>query len=95
VRLRAAGVEVSLNTDDPLIYGCELLGEYAETAEIFSWDKHILGSIARTSIESCFAEQGRREELLKALETYLGGSSPGGASTARGRSITAGDTHGS
>jgi adenosine deaminase len=70
-RLRAAGVRVSLNTDDPLIYGCDLRGEYAETARIFGWGKDELISIARTSIESCFAEEGRRQDLLRVLDGYV------------------------
>jgi adenosine deaminase len=90
-RLRAAGVGVSLNTDDPLIYGCELLGEYVETAETFSWDKGVLGSIARTSIESCFAEEGHREELVRALERYLGASSGEGPAAAGEGPVAAGE----
>jgi len=70
-RLRAAGVRVSLNTDDPLIYDCHLLGEYAETARIFGWGKDELISVARTSIDSCFAEEGRRQDLVRALEAYV------------------------
>jgi adenosine deaminase len=70
-RLRAAGVRVSLNTDDPLIYGCDLLGEYAATAQTFGWGKDELISVARTSIDSSFAEEGRRTDLIRALDAYV------------------------
>ncbi len=70
-RLRTAGVRVSLNTDDPLIYGCDLAGEYASTAHTFGWGRDELESVARTSIDSCFAEEGRRQDLVRALEAYV------------------------
>lgn len=70
-RLRAAGVRVSLNTDDPLIYGCDLVGEYVSTARTFGWGKDELVSVARTSVDSCFAEEGRRKELTRALDDYV------------------------
>ena len=70
-RLRAAGVRVSLNTDDPLIYGCDLRGEYADTARIFGWGKDELIAVARTSIDSCFAEEGRRLDLMAELDVFV------------------------
>jgi adenosine deaminase len=76
-RLRAAGVRVSLNTDDPLVYGCELHGEYAATARTFGWGKDELISIARTSIDSCFAEEGRRQDLIRDLDDYVRDSADG------------------
>ena len=35
--LRRAGVRLSLNTDDPLIYGIDLAGEYERCAAAFGW----------------------------------------------------------
>jgi adenosine deaminase len=70
-RLRAAGVRVSLNTDDPLIYGCHLSGEYSSTAAAFGWGRPELGAVARTSIEACFAEEGRKAAMLRTLDQYL------------------------
>jgi adenosine deaminase len=83
-RLRTAGVKVCLNTDDPLIYGCDLVGEYASTARVFGWGRHELGAIARTSLEACFAEEGRRHDLLRELDAYLADESSGLAQGAFG-----------
>ena len=69
--LRAAGVEVSLNTDDPLLFGTSVAGEYSTCAAAFGWDRATLAAIARTSIESSFAPPERRRELLAALDRYV------------------------
>lgn len=73
-RLRAAGVPVSVNTDDPLLFGTSVAGEYLRCAEAFSWDPVVLGEIARTSIESSFAEPERRRKLRSDLDRFLAGS---------------------
>ena len=69
--LRRAGVPVSLNTDDPLIYGIDLVGEYERCAVTFGWGPSELAAVARTSIESCFAGEDRRAELLRELDRYV------------------------
>lgn len=68
--LRRAGVRVSVNTDDPLLYGIELAGEYERCAEAFGWGRGELVEVARTSIESCFADADRRATLLRDLDRY-------------------------
>ena len=69
--LRRAGVAVSLNTDDPLLYGIDLIGEYERCAAALGWGPADLAEMARTSIESCFATADRRAELLRELDRYL------------------------
>ncbi len=71
-RLHEAGVRISLNTDDPLLYGVDVPGEYRRCAEEFGWDRAVLGEVARTSIDSCFAPAERRAALLAELEWFLG-----------------------
>jgi adenosine deaminase len=70
-RLRAAGVRVSLNTDDPLLYGVDVPGEYLRCARQFGWDRATVAAVARTSIESCFADPDRRATLSADLDRYL------------------------
>ncbi|MGH8987690.1 MAG: adenosine deaminase [Acidimicrobiales bacterium] len=80
-RLRAAGVPVSVNTDDPLLFGTSVVGEYWRCAETFSWGPRVLGALARTSIESSFATLERRQALWSDLERFLaepGTPGPGG-----------------
>jgi len=70
--LRRAGVPVSVNTDDPLLYGIDLVTEYERCVSTFGWGPAELGAVARTSIESCFADPDRRAELLGQLDRFLG-----------------------
>jgi adenosine deaminase len=69
--LRRAGVRVSLNTDDPVLFGSTVDGEYEACAGAFGWSSADLGEVARTSIESCFADAGLRQDLLRDLDAYL------------------------
>lgn len=69
-QLRRHGVRISLNTDDPVLYGSSVAAEYAVCADTFGWGRAELTAVARTSIESCFADEGRRQQLLRALEEY-------------------------
>jgi adenosine deaminase len=69
--LRSAGVPVSVNTDDPLLYGIDLVSEYERCAAAFGWGAAELGQVARTSIESCFATRARRSDLLAELDRFL------------------------
>lgn len=71
-RLQAAGIRFSLNTDDPLLYGVDVPGEYRRCAEQFGWGPRVLAEVARTSITSCFAPPERRAALLVELDRFLG-----------------------
>lgn len=66
-RLRAAGVPVSLNTDDPGLLFTDLPEEYAKVAETFGWDLATLTATARTSIDASFAN----DDIKLALRTKL------------------------
>lgn len=69
--LRRAGVPISLNTDNPLVFGCDVAGEYLRCAEAFEWTRPEVGEIARTSIVSSFATPETRDALVAELEAYL------------------------
>jgi adenosine deaminase len=69
--LRAQGVRVSVNTDDPVLFGTTVDAEYATCAAAFDWTHDDAAAVARTSIESCFGPDGLREDLLRDLAAYL------------------------
>lgn len=69
-KLRAAGVRVSVNTDDPALLGASLVGEYALCRHTFGWTDEITKSVAQTSIEASFASADVKTQLLKALNDW-------------------------
>jgi adenosine deaminase len=69
-KLRAAGVLVSVNTDDPALLGASLVGEYALCRHAFGWTDEIIRSVARTSIDASFATADVKRHLVEALENW-------------------------
>ena len=52
-----AGVPVTINTDDPLMFGPGLLDEYTAIRDAFQWDDDVMARIAATSIEASGAPE--------------------------------------
>jgi len=69
-RLRRAGVAVSINTDDPVLLGASLVGEYALCRDAFGWRDEELRALARTSIAASFADAGTKARLFQALANW-------------------------
>ena len=69
-RLRAAGVRVSVNTDDPSLLGASLVGEYALCRRTFGWTDAITKSVAQASIDASFAGPELKTQLLEALTVW-------------------------
>jgi adenosine deaminase len=69
-KLRAAGVRVSVNTDDPALLGASLVGEYALCRHTFGWTDEITKSVAKTSIDASFASADVKTKLLEALKDW-------------------------
>jgi adenosine deaminase len=66
--LRAAGVRVTVNTDDPAPLGLRLESEWAHCAASLGWDLADLRDLARASISASFAP----DELKDTLRAELG-----------------------
>lgn len=69
-KLRAAGVRVSVNTDDASLLGASLVGEYALCRDTFGWSDETLRAVALTSIESSFADADTKTALVQALQVW-------------------------
>jgi adenosine deaminase len=65
--LRAAGVRVTLGSDDPPYFGATLDGEYRVCAEHFSCDDHALREITAAAIDAAFCDEALRTELRARL----------------------------
>jgi len=68
--LRAAGVRVSVNTDDPALLGASLVGEYKLCRQTFGWSDDVTRAVAHTSIVASFASANVKADLLQALRAW-------------------------
>ncbi|WP_366655554.1 adenosine deaminase [Fodinicurvata sp. EGI_FJ10296] len=67
-RLRAAGVRVTLNSDDPSFFDTTLKAEYRTARDVFGWSPSTLRAATRTAIEAAFIDDSTRARLLRKLE---------------------------
>jgi adenosine deaminase len=63
--LRAAGVRVTLGSDDPPYFGATLGGEYAVCSEQFGWDDQALREVTVAALEAAFCDEPLRATLLQ------------------------------
>lgn len=69
-RLRLAGVPVSVNTDDPALFGTSLVQEYAACVQAYGWDDAVLRAVAHTAIDASFAPAGVKARLIAQLAVW-------------------------
>ncbi|MGW5260984.1 adenosine deaminase [Microbispora sp. NPDC004025] len=68
--LVAAGVPVTVNTDDPPMFGTDLNQEYAVAAELLSLDEKGVADLARAAVEASFLDAGGKSALLAEIDAY-------------------------
>jgi adenosine deaminase len=66
-----AGVLCSLNADDPLLFGPDLLGEYELVRTEFGFDDERIASMARASITCGGAPDAVKAEALAGIDAWL------------------------
>lgn len=66
--LRAAGVHVTLNSDDPPHFHTSLAREYEIGAQEFGLSDAALTEITRVAIKAAFVDEETRQQLLKKVE---------------------------
>jgi aminodeoxyfutalosine deaminase len=64
------GLMVTLNSDDPALFGSDLCGDYLLAHEQFHLTLEHLRELAGNSIEASFLPPGRKLELLRRVELY-------------------------
>jgi adenosine deaminase len=70
-KLLDAGVQVSLNADDPLFFGSGVLGEYEVARQSFGLDDTQLAGIAGSSIRASGASASIKVVALAEIERWL------------------------
>src|SRR5207249_8769646 len=63
-----AGVMVTLNTDDPAMFGASLAHEYALAQQAFGFTDDHLRELARNSFEASFLPAEKKIEFLNILD---------------------------
>lgn len=74
-RMLEAGLLVTLNSDDPSMFGSRLADEYALVREAFGFGDETLAGLARNGVRASFAEVGTKAELETAIDAWM--SAPG------------------
>ncbi|MFQ5746514.1 MAG: adenosine deaminase [Gemmatimonadota bacterium] len=67
-RLRAEGLVVTVNSDDPPMFGTTLTREYERTASAFGWDARDLRALVRAAAAAAFLPDEERVRLGNRLE---------------------------
>ncbi|KUH36720.1 MULTISPECIES: adenosine deaminase [Streptomyces] len=66
----AAGVLVTINSDDPPMFGTDLNGEYAIAARLLGLDERGVAALAGNAVEASFLDRAGKEHLKREIDTY-------------------------
>ncbi|MFJ9341584.1 adenosine deaminase [Streptomyces sp. NPDC101733] len=66
----AAGVLVTINSDDPPMFGSDLNNEYAVAARLLDLDERGLAQLARNAVEASFLDPAGKAALTAEIDAY-------------------------
>ncbi len=66
-----AGLVVTINSDDPPMFGTDLTNEYAVATELLELDEAGVGELAKTAVRVSFAEDSVKNALLAEIDEYV------------------------
>lgn len=69
----AAGVLVTVGSDDPPMFGTDLNTEYAVAARLLELDEGGLAQLARNAVEASFLDAPGKAKLTAEIDSYLAG----------------------
>ena len=71
-QFRDAGVVVTVNSDDPPMFGTSLNNEYLIAAGLLGLDEAGLGELAKTAVRSAFTDDAFKDGLCAEIDAYVG-----------------------
>jgi aminodeoxyfutalosine deaminase len=74
--LVAAGVTVTINTDDPPMFGTDLTTEYAIAARLLELDMRGVTDLALAAVDASFASSQSKVALRAAISSYAAMPAP-------------------
>lgn len=66
-----AGVLITINSDDPPMFGTTLNREYAIAAKLLDLDERGVAELARNAVRASFAEEKLKVDLLTEIDRYV------------------------
>ncbi|MFG1816954.1 adenosine deaminase [Kribbella sp. NPDC049174] len=66
-----AGLVVTINSDDPPMFGTDLTNEYAVATELLDLDEAGVGELAKTAVRVSFAEDSVKNALVAEIDEYV------------------------
>ncbi|TCO44576.1 aminodeoxyfutalosine deaminase [Kribbella antiqua] len=68
-----AGLVVTINSDDPPMFGTDLTNEYAVAAKLLELDEAGVAELAKTAVQVSFAEDSVKKSLVSEIDAYAAG----------------------
>ncbi|MEU8622610.1 adenosine deaminase [Streptomyces sp. NPDC048623] len=65
-----AGALVTINSDDPPMFGSDLNNEYAVAARLLGLDERGLAALAKNAVEASFLDEAGKARLTEEIDTY-------------------------
>ncbi|MFF0219218.1 adenosine deaminase [Streptomyces vinaceus] len=65
-----AGVLVTINSDDPPMFGSDLNNEYAVAARLLDLDERGLALLAKNAVEASFLDEAGKARIIEEIDTY-------------------------
>jgi adenosine deaminase len=68
--LHAAGVPLTINTDDPGYLGIDLTGEFVKVAELMEWGLADLAAVSHRAVDAAFCPPAAKAALHAMIDAY-------------------------
>jgi adenosine deaminase/aminodeoxyfutalosine deaminase len=65
-----SGLMITLNSDDPPMFGSDLLGEYVLAQQVYGFTMEQMRELAANAVEASFLDPSRKLKLLQRVEQY-------------------------
>ncbi|MDX6235234.1 MAG: aminodeoxyfutalosine deaminase, partial [Kribbellaceae bacterium] len=65
-----AGLSVTINSDDPPMFGTDLVNEYAVATRLLELDENGAAELARAAVRASFAEDSVKDSLIAEIDAY-------------------------
>jgi adenosine deaminase len=66
-----AGLNVTLNSDDPAYFGGGMLANFSACAEAFGWNRDTFRQLSSNAVNAAFMPDARRQQLLHEIAQHV------------------------